>query len=174
MPGFSAKWLPSEGFYWLREGAEPVRRNHQELVGQDSGGITNQSSHYTLLPIPAPFLSAAQQNDSSIVFLRAFATKFLNGFHEPGDAAIMRGHESCEAHTAEFLVLAVQRFGNPVGVEQQAEITAELHGVLGKLTGKQAERHPGVGVERAHIGSMAEQGPGVTCAGEGEGAARRV
>ena len=86
----------------------------------------------------------------------------------------MCGYEFCKARPAELLVLAIQRFGNAVCVEQQAEITAELHRVLGKLAGKQAERHPGVGVERAHVGSMAEQGPRMPGAGEGERAARRV
>jgi hypothetical protein len=68
-------------------------------------------------------LSAAQQDHSGIVFLRAFATKFLDGFHEPREVAIVRGREFREAPAAELLVLSIQRFRDPVGIEQPAEIS---------------------------------------------------
>jgi len=83
-------------------------------------------------------------------------------------------NEIVKASASEFLVFAIQRFGNSVGIEQQAEIMAEGHGVLGELAGKQTERHAGVGVERAHAISMAQQGPGMTSAGEGESSACRI
>src|SRR5207245_8952720 len=94
-------------------------------------------------------LGTVQQDYSGIVFLGALATKLPDGFHELEDAAVVCGYEFRKARRAELLVLPIQRFGNAVGVEQQAEITAELHRVLGKLAGKQAERNPGAGVQRA-------------------------
>jgi hypothetical protein len=122
-------------------------------------------------PIP---LRAAQQDDCGIVFLRAFATKLFDRFHEPRDAAIMRGHKVHEACTSELLIFAIQGFGNPVRVEEQTEVMAELHRVFRKLTGKQAEWHAGVSMERANVASMAEQGPRVAGASKSERSTRRI
>ena len=50
----------------------------------------------------------------------------------------VRGDKLIEAPATELLILAVHCFGNSVGIEQQAEIGAELRDVLGEFTGKQS------------------------------------
>jgi len=123
---------------------------------------------------PPYSLCAPQQDNRGIIFLCAGATKLVDCLHELENTAIVIGHEFGEVRAAELLVVAIHSLGYPVSIKQQTEITAERQSVLSKLAVKQAERHSGVGVEKAHTGSVAEQGPWVACAGEGESSARRI
>src|SRR5262249_57149410 len=86
----------------------------------------------------------------------------------------MAGDEFGKTTSAEFLVIGIERFRDSVGVKQQAEIVAERDLVFGELAGKQAERHASVGVQRTNVAAVAEQGPGMSGAGEGELAARGI
>jgi hypothetical protein len=120
---------------------QPPSRLSSRLISIDRFECTSAPSPVTcaLNSCPVPELGAAQQDYGGIVFLGALTTKLPDGFHEPEDAAVVCGYEFCKARPAELLVVTIQRFGNAVSVEQQAEITAELHRVLGKLAGKQAD-----------------------------------
>jgi len=101
-------------------------------------------------------LNTAQQNHGSVIFPAAGIAKRFDVFHQLERVAIVSSHEISESCAAEFLVLPIQGFGDTVGVEQQAEITAEIHDVLGKFARQQAQWRAGIGVKRSYVGTVAE------------------
>ena len=122
-----------------------------------SPGFSIERKHYLKAGAASSIcLCAAQKDDSRIIAESAFATELMNRFHQSRNAAIVGRQEIAKAIAPKFLVLAIQGFGNSVGIEQQSEIMAEGQSVLGELAWQQPERQAGVSMERAHIISMAQ------------------
>ena len=104
-------------------------------------------------------LRATQQDDGSVVALRTVAAELADQSHQALHIAIVVADELLQARASELLLFAVQRFRDAVGVEEQAEIAAQLDRVLGEVAGQQAELTMTIGGRRGP--GSGERVPGV-------------